>query len=259
MQPFLHKAFGQAEQVTVEGRSVRTNMITLLAPMAAISEAYRHLYTRLQLGIPDRVVETILITSPEAESGKSTTALNLALTVARTNRRTIVVDADMRRPVVHTYLGFEDGPVLQDVLRMDMQSEAFASQLDKAFTGYDNLYAITVRTPVETPLELLVSPAMRTLIETLKQHFDMIIFDSPPLLLASDATLLAPLFDATVVVTAAGHTHAEALQQTQEELAEAGAHVMGVVLNKYDPATISSKHTYGYRQRHYANYYYTKR
>lgn len=259
MRSFISKAFGSEERINFEEYSVRTNLVALLAPMSSVAEAYRHLYTRLQLGLPDRVVETIMVTSPEAESGKSTTVINLAITTARANRRTLIIDADMRRPVVHDYLGFTKGPVLQDFLSKQLTDVELDALLVDTFTGFENLHAITVQTPVATPLEMLVSPALRRLIEALRQRFDIIIFDTPPLLLASDATLLAPLFDATVLVTAAGYTHADALQQTEEELAEAGAHVAGVVLNKYDPTTLSNRHTYGYRQRHYAQYYYTQR
>ena len=252
MGPLLRGVLpGSGSQVSIEGRGVNRNLVALTAPLSAGAEAYRHLYTRIQFGRPDRVVHTILVTSPEASAGKTTTVLNLALTAARARRRTLVIDADMRQPSVGRYLGFTGGLALEDL----MSDPAAAADFARAETGVEGLFAVTVRDPVADPLEYLTSGPMRDLVQSFRDTFDLVIIDTPPLLLASDAVLLSPLCDASLLVVSAGQTDAEALDQAAAELADAGAQILGVVLNRFDPTAPGYKHTYGYRQLHYPAYH----
>ena len=242
---------GSGSRVAVDGREVNRNLVALTAPLSAAAEAYRHLYTRIQFGLPDRVVHTVVVTSPEAGAGKTTTVLNLALTAARARRRTLVIDADMRQPSVGRYLGFEGGLALEDLVADPALAAGFAG----AETGVEGLFAVTVRDPVADPLEYLASNRMRDLVQSFRNTFDLVVIDTPPLLLASDAVLLSPLCDASLLVVSAGQTDAEALDQTAAELSDAGAQILGVVLNRFDPTAPGYKHTYGYRQLHYPAYH----
>jgi capsular exopolysaccharide synthesis family protein len=253
MTPLLRRSFpGKGPRTEVDGREVNKNLVALTAPFSAAAEAYRHLYTRIQLGLPDRVVQTVLVTSAEAGAGKSTTALNLALTAARARRRTLIVDADMRRPSVRRYLGLGDTLALEDLIAAPGQA---AASMDRAATGVEGLWAVTVREPVADPLEYLTSGRTQELVQAFRGTFDLVVFDTPPLLLASDAVLLSTLCDASVLVASAGQTDVEALDQVSTELSEAGARTLGVVLNRFDPTAPGYKHTYGYRQRHYSAYH----
>lgn len=255
MEPHIRKLHGKKTSVDVNGRRVHVNLVALTAPYTAVAEAYRHLYTRMQFSLPDRVVKTVVVTSAEAAAGKSTTSINLAITTARAQRRTLIIDLDMRRPAVHRYLGIDKGYVLQDLLAMPLDENVIDRVIPDLATGIDNLYALTVRQPVPDPIEQLTSAQMRRLIDLLTERFDVVIFDTPPVLLASDAALLAPYCDATLVVASSSSTQADGLVQVAEELDEAGANIMGIVLNRFDPSSPTTKHTYGYRQRNYSKYY----
>lgn len=231
------------------------NLIALREPQSAAAEAYRHLYTRVQFSRPDRVAQVVLVTSPEVEAGKSTTALNLAATMVRANRRTLVIDGDLRRPSVARYLGLEPGRLtLQDVLSQDAPDDS-ASLSEGAFTPTWNLFALGTAAPVDVPMELLTSERLHPFVDGLRSRFDTVVIDTPPMMVASDAVLLAPLCDACVLVVSSGQTDAEALVQSQRELEDAGGHVIGVVLNRFDPAEARYRSTYGYRDRHYAAYH----
>ncbi|PAP75956.1 polysaccharide biosynthesis tyrosine autokinase [Rubrivirga marina] len=231
------------------------NVVAVLDAQSAAAEAYRHLYSRIQFSRPDRVVEVVLVTSPEVGAGKSTTALNLAATMARANRRTLVIDADLRRPSVGRYLGVDGGPSLQSLIDRDGSLEDAEALVEGAFTPVWNLYALATSTPVEVPMELLTSERLRELLGAFRSRFDTIVIDTPPMMVASDAALLASQSDACLLVVSSGQTDTEALAQSRRELEDAGGHVIGVVLNQFDPAEARYKSTYGYRERHYASYH----
>lgn len=247
MSSIMKKEFGRKSTVKMDGREVSTVLLPLLRPQTAASEAYRKLYLSVQFSRPDVVVQTILVTSPEAGAGKSTTALNLAATAARTGRRTLIVDADLRQPSVHSYLGRPSSPGLSDFVREPIQDV----EVDQLSTGSENLFVLPAGKYVSDPTRLLSSRAMRELIERLRNVFDVIIFDSPPVLLATDAALISTQSDVTVVVASAGSTGADALKQATDELRNVGAPVVGTILNRFDPTYMYGyKNTYGYRYKY---------
>lgn len=224
-----------------KGTRVSTALVSSLLPHSPCSEAFRRLYISIQLNRPDAVVQTILITSSEEGAGKSTTALNLAITAANTGRRTLVIDADLRRPSLHQHLSSSHSGGLRELLqqpRVDLDQEQFA-------TPIDNLYFLSAGGPAPNPTALLASQDMRSLISWMRDRFDLIVFDSPPVLVATDAVLLSTQMDATVVVVSSGGTDNEAHRQTLEELYDAGAVVSGAILNRFDPTYV-----YGYGSTH---------
>ncbi len=231
------------------------NVVALLTPQSEAAEAYRHLYSRIQFGLPDRVAQVILVTSAEVGAGKSTTAVNLAATMVRANRRTLLIDADLRRPSVARYLGVEEGPSLQSLIEHAGTMDEVESLAEASFTPTWNLFALSTRTPVAVPMDVLTSPRMRVLLPALRARFDSIVIDTPPMMVASDAALIASLCDACLLVAQAGTTDTEALAQSRSELEEAGGHVLGAVLNRFDPTEARYRSTYGYRQNHYAAYH----
>jgi capsular exopolysaccharide synthesis family protein len=214
----------------------------LLDPRSATSEAYRRLYARVAGLSTNGIQGAYLITSPEASVGKSTTALNLALTTALAGQRTLVIDADLYQPTLHRYLGRTSAVDLGELLinrgRLDVK------QLE---TGIPNLYALTTHQPVKNAAELLGSKHMRALMGWLRGAFDVIVIDSPPILHKTDATLLSAQCDATVLVVSAGKTDFKALKHVVEELKGAGGQVVGTVLNRFDPERAHGyKQTYAY-------------
>lgn len=224
-------------------------LFALRDPISAIAEAYRHFYVDIQFGAQDSVVQTILVTSAEPGAGKSTTALNLAVTTARAHRRTLLVDADLHRPVTHTLLGRSSPVDLPHLLEL-----GDCIPFDRFSAGVDDLFIVTSPEPYDNPSDLLRSARMRRFIERARAEFDIIIFDSPPILLISDALILATQCDVSFIMARAGQTDGGALAKIAEDFEEVGVTPKGVVLNGFRP-TLGYKNTYGYRYREYHKYY----
>ena len=250
--PDMHRIRHQAPRRLAEANGhangpgdERTPGTALAAPQSAssaITEAYRRLHMSILYHRPGAKVQTVLVTSPEPGTGKSTTTLNLAVTAARAGQRTLVVDADLRKPQIYNLLGRSSGPFLTDLL------EEPAMDPERLATDLDNVYAVTIREPLADADMVLSSDKMTRLIEHLRGTFDLILFDSPPVLAVADAVFLSRQCDATIVVAGAGQTDADALEQTAEELESAEAQVIGTVLNRFDPSAASS---YKYRYEDY--------
>ncbi len=247
--------FGNQTHVEMDGLRINSSLIALLNPLSPVTECYRGIHTSLQFAVPDKVVETVLVTSSLPEDGKTVTSTNLAVIVAHSGRRTLYVDADLRRPRGHDMLGLERKPGLSDLLlsRDYFDPEAW-------YTGIENLYALPAGRPVPNPAEMIGSKQMRTLIAHLRQAFDVIIFDSAPLLLATDAMLLATQCDAALLVVASGKTEEAAVRRTQHQLQSVGAPLVGAVLNRFDTKGAAGVgydygYGYGYRYRYGYSYY----
>ena len=238
----IRTEFARKETVEVDGLMINTALISLLNPLSPVTECFRGIHTTLQFTLPDKVLETILITSALPEEGKTVSATNLAVTIARSGRRTLYIDADLRRPRGHQMLGLSRKPGLSDVLLGKTVLDPKTLE-----TGIDGLFALTAGRAVPNPAELLGSKRMRALIEQLKQHFDVLLFDTAPMLLATDAMLLSTQCDVSLVVVAAGQTDATALVRTRQQLEHAGAVLAGVVLNRLDTRGASGfGYDYGY-------------
>ena len=248
MDDLVAKDFDGAETIVVGGQTLDTRLVTLLNPMAVASESYRALRTSIQFSRPDMVIETILVTSASPMDGKTVTAINLAVVMAQAGRRVLLVDADLRRPTVHKKLGMSREPGLVQLLFEEgsFDPKAYA-------TGIDDLYAIPAGTHAPNPSELLGSKTMRDCIATFRDSFDVIIFDAPPVLAATDAVLLSTQCDATIVVVRAGISEDYDLQHAYEVLESVGATVIGTVLNDFD---VSKAYGYKYKyQYRYGNTY----
>lgn len=212
----------------------------------AASEAYRRLYVNVQSATSREAQgTTVLVTSPEPGVGKSTTALNLAAAAARSGRRTLLVDADLCKPQIRT--GAVEALSLTEFLDDPVRgTEHFT-------TSVENLYVIPLREWLEDPEEVLRAPEMERFIDCLCTRFDLIIFDTPPVLAMADATFLAPECDATLVVAQAGKTEVEELGQATTELRDAHAEVVGTVLNRFNPSEPSSYTSRYEYQDYYSN------
>lgn len=222
-----------------DGRLSETTAIaTRQKASVAAAEAYRRLYVNVQTSSSrDAPVQTVLVTSPEPGVGKSTTVLNLAVAAARSGRRTFLVDADLRKPQIREILDIAEGPFLTDLLN---NPDATVKDAEDFATPVDNLSVAVPRKRLEDPDVVLSSQKMERVIERLRARFDLIVFDTPPVLAVADATFLASRCDATIVVAQAGRTEAEELRQATEELREAHAEVAGIVLNRFNPSEPSS-------------------
>lgn len=208
-------------------------------------EAYRLLRSNLEFAAADRPVKTLVVTSAKASEGKSTTAANLAIVLAQTGRRVLLVDADMRRPSLHRLfeLPNEAGFSLLFLLTEAVEVAPLISQ-----TQYENLTVMTCGLLPPNPTELLSSPRMRQLVKLLSEKADIVIFDSSPVLAVADAAEVASKVDGVLLVVDSTKTRPSELAQARAALRRASASVLGVVLNKL-PRKQSSKsyhyYTYG--------------
>lgn len=241
MQRVLRSDFGGKSYITVEGRRYDTRLMTLLNPMTPISESYRRLRTNIQFSRPDVTVQAILVTSSSPGEGKSITAMNLAVTMAQAGRRTVYVDADLRRPTGHHMMGLSREPGLSDVL-FDSERADF----QRFTTDVDDLYVIPAGASVPNPAEMLGSKRMRDLIARLREEFDVVVIDTPPVLAVTDAMLVSPQCDAVVLVCTADETTWQMLERADETLRDVGTSITGVVLNRYTPKAADASYGYGY-------------
>jgi succinoglycan biosynthesis transport protein ExoP len=212
----------------VRGRDFRGKLVVSHSSFSPLSEAYRVIRTNIQFTAVDQPAKTILITSPDAGEGKSITVANLGVIMAQAELRTVVVDADLRRPVLHKIFQIPNQTGLTDLLRLP------GSEIDDQMqdTGVDNLKVITSGPLPPNSSELLGSQRMAELMKRLREKADVVLFDSPPVLAVTDAVVLAGRADGVVLVTEAGRTRREATKQAVERLRQVGANLLGGVLNR---------------------------
>lgn len=192
------------------------------------SESYRILRTNIHFASIDTPLKTLLVASSSPGEGKTTTAVNLAFAMAMDGKKVILMDSDLRRPTIHKMLGLPTMPGLTDVL-------AGTAKLDDVLMQHSdmpNLMALSCGTLPPNPSELLGSRAFRSLMETLTTKSDMVVLDSPPVLAAADAQILASQVDGVVMVVETGETRKAAARQTLALLRHARANVLGVAYNK---------------------------
>jgi non-specific protein-tyrosine kinase len=212
----------------MKGSGGPDKLITVTDGESAIGEAYRMLRVNIEFSAIDAPIRTIVITSGSSGEGKGTTAANLAVVFAKTGRKVILVDADLRRPALHKLFKQPNERGLTMALLRQI-ADPIDSYL--ADTGVDNLYLMPSGPLSPNPAELLGSQHMVELIGKLKAQADIVIFDSPPVLPVVDTVLLARACDATVLVVLAS-TRVEALKKAKERLIQSGAHLVGLVYNR---------------------------
>ena len=219
----------------------------------AVAEAYSTLQTNLAFIAPDKDLRTILFTSPLSGDGKTTSATNLAVTLVQRGHSVLLIDADLRRGVINRVFGAKREPGLTDVLQGAVSLETALGRADLGRAGA--LHYLTTGALPHNPAAILDSEAMRALLERLKQHYDTIILDSPPINVVTDAALLGAHADGVVVVVRSGVTAVQALTFAMEQLRHVRAPVLGAVLNDIDFHR-DSTYDAGYRfQGHRDRYY----
>lgn len=213
-----------------------------LSPMA---EAYLQLRTSVMHSMSGRMVKTLLVTSSLPGEGKTTTAANLAASLARTGASVLLVDADLRRPNLHRLFEVDNNLGLSMILSNPGLSKPEALEM---VVRYDEsqLFLLTSGPVPPNPAELLGSEQMRSLLTYLKGSFAYIIIDSPPIAPFTDGVLLSPVVDGVLLVVEGGKSSREAVQRSRDVLSSVGAKILGAVLNQVD---LSSPEYYyqGYR------------
>ena len=221
-------------------------MISVSDPRHPIVEAYRRLRTNLQYYNLDATLTSLLLTSAEAGEGKSITSANLAVVMAQSGVRVILVDADLRKPRQHRIFGALRQPGLAEALR-----SGFSPDLLQPVAGVPNLRLLTSGETVPNPAEVLGSQRMRQLFEQLRAEADFIIFDTPPLLAVTDAQVVGHLVDGALLVINSQKTSAGAVHRALESLAQVNVPVMGAILNRLSGAGRSYYYYYHYYSQDY--------
>lgn len=204
-----------------------SNLIVTLNPKIPISEVYRTLRTNIQFASVERPFQVIMITSSQPGEGKSITVSNLAVTYAQEGKKVLIIDADMRKPSLHQFFSLPNRAGLSSVLN----NESSRLEVIKD-TIVDNLYLLPSGPIPNTPSELLSSDTMRNLLDQLRNDFDVILIDTPPILAVTDSAIVSVMCDAVVIVAAAGKVKKNRLQKAKEQLDHVNANVIGIVLNQ---------------------------
>ncbi len=225
-------------------------LVTQVRPQSQMAESYRALRTSLllsNLGAPPKV---IMVTSARPQEGKTTTSINTAIVLAQKGVRVLLMDADLRRPSVHKTMGMGPRSGLSNVLT----GSATLQQTITTSTILPNLFIMPAGTPPPNPAELLASSNMRDLIVELREMYDHIVIDTPPTLSVTDAVVLSPRADATILVIRSGQTTKQALRRARDILMQVNAHVAGVLLNAVDLTSPDYYYYYEYQGK-YGQYY----
>ncbi len=217
----------------------------LLKDNAPIMEAFRVLRTNLEFSGTAKKMQTVLLTSTVAKEGKSTVTCNLSKAFAYAGKKTLLIDFDLRRPVLHLFFGLENTNGMTDYLLGTTTLEEATKE-----TGIENLYLLNSGTIPPNPAELLSSPNLAAIVEAMREKFDMIIIDTPPAAVVADATIASRFADAVLVVTAAETTRTNDLDFVLENLRAAGADIRGIIFNKVKTRKRGYKH-YGYYTSEY--------
>ncbi len=211
------------------------------------SEAFRVLRTRIQFSkLNKKKIETILITSSTPQEGKTTVAINIAGSFAQANKRTVILDCDLRKPRMHNVFNAQRFPGFTDYFLGNTDFESIVNK-----SKLHNLDYITCGTIPPNPSEILGSDQMLTFLAKLKEKYDLVVIDSPPIIAVTDSEILSRLSDATVLVAASGDTEIELLKKSVELLRHETESFIGVVLNKF-----SFRSGYGSYYKYY--YYYSQ-
>ncbi|WP_425481225.1 CpsD/CapB family tyrosine-protein kinase [Metabacillus lacus] len=202
------------------------SLISLTSPKSPIAEQYKNIRTNIQFSQVDKELRSLIVTSSGPGEGKSTTAANLAVVFAQQGKRVLLIDADLRKPTVHYTFRLENHQGLTNVLTRQL------SLLDAVSTSMqDNLYILPSGPIPPNPSELLGSKNMTSLIEAAKEEYDVLIFDTPPVLAVTDTQILSSMADGVVLVVSSGRTEIESAMKAKEQLQNVNAKILGTVLN----------------------------
>ncbi|MBI2217743.1 MAG: polysaccharide biosynthesis tyrosine autokinase [Candidatus Rokubacteria bacterium] len=237
-------------------------LVTHFDPKSPVAEAYRTLRTNIQFARLERAGKVLLMTSPTLQEGKTTTIVNLALTMAQAGQKVLLVGANLRRPSIYRFFGIEREPGLSDVLlgRIDWHDAVrgvadilmgrFEMEDIMASPGLDNLHIVEAGATPANPSELISTRAMSDFITGARAEYDIVLIDSPPVLPVTDAAIVSRMVDGVLLIYQAGKVGRLVLRRAKVQLEAVGAKVWGIVLNDVHTEIA------GYQYTHYYTHYY---
>ena len=227
------------------GNQIESRLVSHIDPKSMVAESYRSLRTNLNFHLKKADdSNSFLVTSCGPQEGKSTTISNIAISFSQQGKRVVIVDADLRKPVLHTVFALSKDDGLSDVL----VGEKKVSEVVKS-TLIDNLYIITAGTLPPNPAEILSHQGIDKLIKYLKENFDVVLFDTPPIIAVTDAAIIAEKVDFSIIVIRASVTDRDMIPEAIKRVGVHNQNLIGTVMNDFD----FERH-YGYKYQYY-NYY----
>ena len=220
-------------------------IISYTNPKSPIAEAYRSIRTNIEFSNIDKHIKIITITSTQPNEGKSTVISNLAAAFASLeNKRVLIIDGDLRNPSVHKMFGVSNLNGITDILLGE-------KDVDKCLekTKIKGLDILKVGKVPPNPSEMLQSNKMRNFIEVIKEYYDYVFIDAPPVGVVSDASIISQYSDGVILLVGSNETDIDAAKVSKERLESVGANILGVVLNKFE----SEGSAYGYYGYYYGN------
>lgn len=209
-------------------RSTQQNsvLISLHSRRSPEAEAFKVLRSNLHFLTIDKEVKSLLITSTAPDEGKSTISANLALTLAQTGKRVLLIDCDLRMPMLHKIFKVSNFRGLTNLLADMTTLEEAVQEIEET-----DVHFLSAGPIPPNPAELLASDKMTELLNTLKASYDYVLVDAPPVLAVTDAVLLSPKVDGVILVSAVNKTRVDRAKEARDQLYRANARILGVVLN----------------------------
>lgn len=202
------------------------SLVAMTTPKSPIAEQYRTIRTNIQFSTVDEEISSMIVTSAGPGEGKSTTAANVAVVFAQQGKKVLLIDGDLRKPTAHYTFKVDNHAGLTNVLTR----QSTLTQAAK-YTDQENLSLLTSGPIPPNPSELLASKGMKQMIEDAKREYDLVIFDTPPVLVVTDAQILSNAVDGVVLVVSSGKTELEGAKKAKDALVQSQAKILGTVLN----------------------------
>jgi capsular exopolysaccharide synthesis family protein len=242
--------FGLVPSASWDPDDLRSHVLANVDQKSGLAEAYRSIRSSLLFSGDEARVKILALTSAVPKEGKTTTCLNLAVSLAQAGSRVLLVDGDLRRGELHKYFGLEGGRGFSDILIGQAKPEAVIQR-----TGIPNMDLVATGPFPPNPGEIILRPELQSFLEYAKRTYDRVIIDCPPIMAVSEAGILAAMAEGVVVVIWAGQTSKKLTQLAVQQLKERGAKILGCVLNNLDFQRVG----YYYYSTYYGYYDYEDR
>lgn len=218
-------------------------IISITKPKSPVAEAYRGIRTSIEFSNLDKELKVINVTSSMQNEGKSTVMANLAVSFANLDKKVLIMEGDLRNPSVHRMFNISNINGLTDIL---VNNKSF---LDCVYcTDVKNLHVLTCGPIPPNPSEMLSSNKIRQFVDSLRDYYDYIFIDAPPIGIVTDAGIISTYTDGCIFVVGAGEADAEMAKVSKDRLEKVGANILGVVLNKFEASGANGYYNYYYEE-----------